>query len=160
MGDQLQRDWPYLVWTTFPALYLVGSLAFGRFSRWKNFQSMLQDSRSRLFLILFVVITGLSHHDVLIKPIQPIHFARGYDWIALFFLASPAILKILDRVTAIRVVPMRIIAVSVVLLFMLSDNLFWFASFRDPSVQNYSIILTPDQSDALQWLNRTAHIQH
>jgi hypothetical protein len=158
---QWELDWPYMFWTFFPALYLVGTFAFVRLSRWKNLLSALQDSRMRLFLVLFVVIMGLTHHDLLIKPVQQIHFAHGYDWIALFFLGAPGLLQILTRTLPVpsnawHTKVWRTAAVALFLLLMTSDNLFWFASFRDASVQHYGIALQTDERDALGWLGQHA----
>ncbi len=154
LREQWELDWPYLAWTLVPALYLVGFLAFLRFSRWEGMKAALADARMRLFVVCFVVIVGLSQHDVIFKPVQPLHFAHGYDWIALFFLASPVLIRLLDRLLAIPRPVLRFAATGSVLLVMMSDNLLWFASFRDPGVQRYSITLTPDQNDVLRWLPR------
>ena len=37
----------------------------------------------------FTVAAGLALHDRIIKPVQPIHFTRGYVWMPLFLLAVP-----------------------------------------------------------------------
>ena len=157
---QWELDWPYMAWTAFPALYLVGTFAFIRLSRWKHLQPVLADPRMRLFMVLLIVILGLTHHDLLIKPVQQIHFAHGYDWIALFFLGAPGLLQLLDKILAIqpKIWPgvWRTAAVAMFLLLMTSDNLFWFASFRDAAVQRYAITIDPDESDALRWLGQHA----
>lgn len=153
---QWELDWPYMFWTAFPALYLVGIFAFVRLSRWKHLQPVLGDSRMRLFLVLLAVILGLTHHDLLIKPVQQIHFAHGYDWIALFFLGAPGLLQLLDKTLSIQSKVWRTAAVAMFLLVMTSDNLFWFASFRDAGVQRYAITIDPDERDALRWLGQHA----
>jgi hypothetical protein len=153
---QWELDWPYVFWTALPALYLVGVLAFVRLSRWKTLQPALGDPRMRLFMVLLIVILGLSHHDLLIKPVQQIHFVHGYDLIALFFLGAPGLLRMLDRVLAVPSRVWRTAAVALFLLVMTSDNLFWFASFRDASVQRYAITIDPDERDALRWLGQHA----
>jgi len=101
-----------------------------------------------LLLVWFGVVFALTQHDLLVKPMQPIHFAHGYDWMALFFLAAPALIPILER--------LRGPALAAVLLLMLSDNLCWFASFLSPEVQRYAITLTPPQHRTLQWLRHNA----
>jgi len=153
---QWEMDWPYLFWTAFPALYLVGIFALVPLTRWKNLQPALQDPQKRLFLVLFAVILGLTHHDLFMKPVQQLHFARGYDWIALFFLGAPGLLKVLDRMSSIHSTLPRAAAVGLFLLLMTSDNLLWFASFHDPSVQHYSIAIDSNERDTLRWLSRHA----
>ena len=153
---QWELDWPYMFWTFFPALYLVGILAFGRLTRWKNLAPVLAQPRMRLCLVWFAVITGLTHHDLILRPRQPIHFAHGYDWIALFLLATPALLTLLEKLLAIRRIPLRALALAGFLFIFLSDNLLWFASFTDAAVQNNAFNLTHDDQDVLRWLDGNA----
>lgn len=145
---QWELDWPYAAWTFGPALYLVGFLAFTRFTRWASARTILESPRSRLLLVWFAVVFALTQHDAFVKPMQPIHFAHGYDWIALFFLAAPVLVPLFERLSA----P----ALAACLLLMLSDNLLWFASFASPTVQRYSVTLTPDENMVLQWLRQNA----
>jgi hypothetical protein len=149
---QWKLDWPYLFWTFTPALYLVAIFAFGRLTRWKNLVAMLAKPRNRLCLVWFAVICGLTHHDLIIQPRQPIHFAHGYDWIALFLLGAPAIVSALDKLLAIRPRLAMVLALSAFLGVFLSDNLLWFATFADASLQWQAIALTHDQKGALDWL--------
>ena len=79
---------------------------------------------------------------------QPIHFAHGYDWMALFFLAAPVLIPLLDRLRG----PALVAAMAI----LLSDNLLWFASFLSPEVQRYAITLTPGERDTLAWLRQHA----
>ncbi len=141
---QWELDWSYMAWTFGPALYLVGFLALMRLTRWRD---VLPDRNARLFLIWFAVIFGLTQHDLFVKPMQPIHFARGYDWIALFFLAAPAIVGLIEK--ALK----RPVMVAVLLAIFLFDNIAWFVSFRDPAVQRYAIALTHGERDVLNWLS-------
>jgi hypothetical protein len=141
-----------MFWTYFPALYLVGLFAFARLTRWKNLRAFLGEPRMRLGLVWFAVIFGLTQHDLVMPPKQPIHFAHGYDWMALFLLATPALLAAIEKVLAIRRIPVRAVALAGVLAVFLSDNLLWFASFADPSVQWHAITLTHEEKGVLDWL--------
>jgi hypothetical protein len=156
LQEQWHLDWPYMFWVFVPALYLVGTFAFGPVTRWKNLKVVLADPRKRLCLVWFAVILGLTHHDLFLRPMQPIHFAHGYDWIALFLLATPVIVGALDKMLAIRRMPWRALAVGSFLLLFLSDNLSWFSSFADASVQDTSVALTHDDKDVLNWLGEHA----
>ncbi len=134
---QWELDWPYIAWTFGPALYLVGFLALMRWrDAWKQ----------RLFLVWFVVVFALTQHDAFVKPMQPIHFAHGYDWIALFFLGSAAMVGLIEKALAR---PMWVVVMLAVFCF---DNIAWFATFRDTKVQRYAIELTPGERDALRWI--------
>ncbi|HEY2843755.1 MAG TPA: hypothetical protein VGJ09_08900, partial [Bryobacteraceae bacterium] len=153
MQAQWELDWPYMFWTFVPALYLVGILAFGRLTRWKTLAPVLAQPRMRLCLVWFAVIIGLTQHDLVLKPRQPIHFAHGYDWIALFFLATPAFFALLEKLLAIRRPVLRTLALAGFLFVFLSDNLLWFASFADANEQDNAMILTRDDRDVLRWLD-------
>ena len=151
----IDRGWLYPVSTFVPVLFIVGCFAAARLWRWPGLRSVLQEPRDRLFLLWFLITFGLSHHDWFMRPIQPIHFARGYDWIALFFLGAPVLIELLDRLSHIEIVPLRTVAVVAFVTFFLSDNLFWFATFLRPGMAQ-AILITPNQKDVLNWLNRTA----
>lgn len=156
MEAQWKLDWPYAFWTWAPALYLVAIFAFGPLTRWKNLVATLASPRNRLCLVWFAVICGLTHHDLLVEPRQPIHFAHGYDWIALFLLGAPAIIGALDKLLALRPRPVMALAVAGFLALFLSDNILWFATFADPAVQWQAFALTLDEKGVLDWLSRHA----
>jgi hypothetical protein len=153
---QWKLDWTYDFWTFAPALYLVALFAFGPLTRWKNLSAALSHPRSRLCLVWFAVICGLTHHDLVIQSRQPIHFAHGYDWTALFFLGAPAIVAVLEKCLAVRPRPVMALAVCGFLGLFLSDNLLWFTSFFDPTVQWQAFALTHDEKNILDWLARHA----
>ncbi len=157
MQEQWQLEWLYTPWTYVPALYLVGVLALPRLTRWKILKNALADPQTRLFLVWFAVIFALTQHNLVVKPVQPIHFAHGYDWIALFFLAAPGLLQVLNRAVSIRMLPLRVAAIVALLALFLSDNLLWFRSFSDPAVQRYAISLSPDEKAVLDWIGHNAH---
>ncbi len=153
---QWKLDWSYDFWTFAPALYLVALFAFGPLTRWKNLTAVLGDPRARLCLVWFAVICGLTHHDLVVQSRQPIHFAHGYDWAALFLLGAPAIVGALDKCLALRPRPIMALAVCCFLGLFLSDNLLWFASFTDPTTQWQAFALTHDEKNVLDWLARHA----
>lgn len=150
--EQFAQNWTYPFWTMVLALYLVGVLALGRLTRWKNLGPVLANPRMRLCFVWFAVILALTHHDLVMKPVQPIHFAHGYDWIALFLLATPALMAFIEKILAVRRAPLRAMALAAFLTLFLFDNLAWLASFADPSIQRFAVNLTADQADILRWL--------
>jgi hypothetical protein len=154
---QLQINWPYPPWIFIPALFLVGFAALTRLIySGENQKHVLEEPRARLFLVWFAVVLGLTQHDLVVKPTQPIHFAHGYDWLALFFLAAPALLSLLDRLLAIERPLLRVGAMTALFIVILFDNLMWFVSFGDPAVQHYAISLDRDQRAVLDWVERHA----
>ena len=128
----IDASWFYPATTFLPALFVVGILAAARLWRWPGFRQVLQSPRNRLFLIWFLIIFGFTQHYRVMRPIQPIHFAHGYDWTALFFLGAPLLISLLDRLLKLEARPLRLAAVSAFLVLFLSDNIFWFANFLNP----------------------------
>ncbi len=45
----------------------------------------------QLLLCALFVATGLAFHDRIIKPVQPLHFTRGYVWMPMFLIGLPVI---------------------------------------------------------------------
>jgi hypothetical protein len=151
---QWRLDWPYDFWTYAPALYLVALFALGPLTRLKNLIPALGQPRTRLCLVWFAVIFALTQHDLLIPSRQPIHFAHGNDWTALFLLGAPAIVAALDKLLSLRPRPVMALAVCGFLALFLSDNALWFASFWDPMTQWQAFALTHDEKNVLDWLSR------
>ena len=138
-----------------PALLIVGLFALARLIRWPGFRQVVRDPRNRLFLVWFLIVFGITQHYRIIRPIDPIHFAHGYDWMALFFLGSPLLVAVLDRLLGFEGAWLRGLALSAFLLFFLSDNIVWFATFLRPTTSE-AIILYEQQMDVLKWLGRNA----
>jgi hypothetical protein len=55
----------------------------------------------KLFLCFFGASFLLSNHQWFMKPIQPLHFTRGYPWIALALLGAPTLERILHALRRI-----------------------------------------------------------
>jgi hypothetical protein len=150
----LQQHWGK-AWTYPPkvfigALILVGCLAIWRLAS-SRFQP-LRDSRTRLFAVWFLVVFALTQHNLVMHPIQPIHFAHGYDWMALFFLGAPLLIAILDRILKIASPLARSAPLALVLGLFLLDNAAWLVKI---SMQNeYLVSLSKNQSAALSWLGK------
>lgn len=148
---------PYHPATFVPALFLVGLLAFARLRRWPGWRQLIREPRSRLFLVWFLVVFGLTQHYLVMKPAQAIHFAHGYDWIALFFLSAPLLGAVLDRLLRIEPSRLRILAVSAFMLFFLLDNIVWFADFLNPHAEVADTIrLTESEKQVLNLLGQIA----
>jgi hypothetical protein len=145
------RNWLYPASVFLPALCLVGLFALARLWRWPGVGRVIRDRRSRLFLLAFLVIFGFTQHYRVMDPIQPIHFAHGYDWIALFFLGAPVLVGVLGWLLRIQARWLRVLALCALVGLFLSDNLFWFTSFIKPNVSQ-AMILGHEQKDLLKWL--------
>ena len=92
---QLQSVWELdwsLPWSSaFPAWGVVALLAAARIARDAQ---CVRTSTVGFLLCAWGVATGLSLHDRLIAPVQPIHFTRGYVWMPLFLLGAPLLVDL------------------------------------------------------------------
>jgi hypothetical protein len=73
---------------------------------------------------LGAVSLALAKHDLLIAPVQPLHFTRGYIWTPLFLLGAPLLVRALRAASGIAVARLAV-PCAIVGLF-LSDNAVWF----------------------------------
>ena len=156
LREQWELAWLYSPSTYVPALFIVGSLAATRLVRRPGLRAAVKDTRVRLFIMWFVVVFALSQHNLIAKPMQPVHFAHGYDWAALFFLGAPVLVAAIERLLSIRSRELRYAVIGLLLGFVLFDNLLWYASFFAPARQSQAINLTKDQKAVLDWLGGNA----
>jgi uncharacterized protein YaiI (UPF0178 family) len=144
------KAWIYPPKVFIGALILVGCLAIWRLAS-SRFRP-LRDARVRLFAVWFVVVFALTQHNLVMHPIQPIHFAHGYDWMALFFLGAPLLIAILDRILKMPSPLARNAALALVLGLFLLDNASWLV--KSAVSNEYLVSLTKNQNAALRWLSR------
>ncbi len=85
-----ELDWS-LKWSS--ALAAWGFAAATAVFRLSTNPSILRTTTVQFLLCALLVAGGLSLHDRLIKPVQPLHFTRGYVWLPLFLLGLPALLE-------------------------------------------------------------------
>jgi uncharacterized protein YaiI (UPF0178 family) len=149
--QNFQKAWLYPPKAFIGALILVACLAIWRLAR-SSF-GPLHDPRVRLFSVWFVIVFALTQHNLVMRhPLQPIHFAHGYDWMALFFLGAPLLIAIFDRICRIPRPLARNAALALVLGLFLLDNAAWLIKI---AVNNEFIVtLTRNQSAALTWLSQ------
>jgi hypothetical protein len=150
LQSQWQKAWLYPPKTIVAALIIVGSLAIWRVARSKF--RCFHAPRNRLFAVWFLVVIALTQHNLVMRPIQPIHFAHGYDWTALFFLGAPILIAAIDGLLNITRPWARRGALALLMAFFLLDNAAWLVEI---AVHNeFLVFLTKDQSAALIWLSR------
>lgn len=75
-------------------------------------------SRDEQFLAVAAAVAfGLTIHDrILPRPVQPLHFSRGYVWMPLFLIAVPQIQKLLTAIAEFPVVRRRVVFGAIMLL--------------------------------------------
>lgn len=121
---QLIEQWS-LPWTLPKESWLAGYavavvLVAVRFRSPERMRSAWSNPTTRLLISWVVVWSVLEHHELFTRPIQPLHFTRGYVWAGLFLLGAPALAELAS--SRRRVARPLIVALIVV---MLSDNAAW-----------------------------------
>jgi hypothetical protein len=119
VSDQYSLNWRLRYFNMVPAYCIVGALATASFLKLKK--DFLRTDSTRLFLTWFTVAFLLANHEIFMKPMQPLHFTRGYVWTSLFLLGLPA-LHYLFQNEKFRNYSFALILFSV--LFF-SDNFLW-----------------------------------
>ena len=120
--------------------------------RHSGFQ-LFKNSFNRFLLIYFLISLALANHELIMKPIQPIHFAHGHIYIPLFLLGSRYLISFFNKQKGI---PFLLIKYSVFLI-LISDNLAWFSGqsyinlYREDA--GVSIRIKQKQIDILNYIN-------
>ncbi len=122
VSEQYSLNWRLRYFSIIPAYCITGLLALISAFKLNKPGIFFSQSQNRLFLLWFLIAFSLANHEIFMKPMQPLHFTRGYIWTSLFVLGVPALHYFLIKLTASFI--KRIIATSFLLLF-LSDNLIW-----------------------------------
>jgi len=148
--QQWPKAWLYRPKAYVAALIIVGVLALWRLAR-SRFHC-LREPRTRLFAVWFLVVFALTQHNLVMRrPLQPIHFAHGYDWTALFFLGAPVLISILDSTLKISRPMVRWSALALLMGVFLLDNAAWLVKI---AVHNeFLLSLTRGESGVLTWLS-------
>ncbi len=121
---QYSIGWTYSLLIAIPAYCIVGALALINMYRSRPVKKFLAIPHQRLFLCWGIIAFLLSKHEWFIRPMQPIHFTRGYVWAGLFLFALPALLWLVNYLRA-----KKIKWVLYVFIFIfLSDNILWTAN--------------------------------
>jgi len=158
---KLMEKWsePWLLQATnfVPAYALVGALAAWSFRRLELARTFFADARNRLFLVWFLVAFALANHEFAVKPIQPLHFTRGYIWTPLFFMGSTTLAGLFRGLRWRGGPVVGSLAVGSIVAVLLLDNALWLGSFpweaaHGRPAKYWSV--TADQLAVYRWLCR------
>ncbi len=148
LQQQWSLPWIFHYWNFSASDGLVCALAaIAVATRWRITRL---DLRQRLLFFWFAISLALANHDLLLRPVQPLHFTRGYIWIPLFLLGAPVLLEALE--TGLRARTLRLWAVVLTLFVFMLDNTVWIgtrmvgAIFGDPGE---AISLDPREREVL-----------
>jgi hypothetical protein len=153
VSDQYSLDWHYSFYNFIPAYILVFTL-FIVTVKIKQLKDFINHPSNRLFLCMAAVSALLSNHELFMKPMQPVHFTRGYEWTAYFFMGIPALHFLLNKLKF-----RTVLAISFISL-MLLDNFLWIVNhIRNPKASPVAYI-TKEQQDILTLLNKKVNTYH
>jgi len=167
---QLQLQWT-LDWTVdLPqalfAYSFVGLVALWTVRSRTRLRAVVTDPTKRLLIVWFVVSIALENHEQFVKhPVQPIHFTRGYVWVALFLLGVPTLAAAFRRAYHSPRAPTLVVGAATVFVLALADNSVWLGataaqglglplepqSAAGPVRLGYG--LTAEQTHLLAWLH-------
>lgn len=122
--SQYSAGWTYSLLIAIPAYCLVAALSFLNAFINKPFKKFLSIPHQRLFLCWAIIAFLLSKHEWFIKPMQPIHFTRGYVWAGLFLFSLPALVWLINYLQQSTLRKWLLYGFTFIFL---SDNLIWSA---------------------------------
>ena len=117
-------DWNYKAWHFVPAYAIVWWLTFFCIKNVAAFKKHFSNSNNRLFFCWGMVAFLLSVHGFAIKPIQPIHFTRGYVYAGFFLCSIPALQLLM--VKYLKNTIKGYFFLCCLLFIFLFDNITWF----------------------------------
>ena len=149
---QWTLSWLLRFWNYIPAYALVAFFAVWRVRNLALAKRFFAVPHNRLLTVWFATAFALAKHDLFIRPIQPLHFTRGYIWMPLFLMGAPALVSFLKKLCS---PPVRLghlaCGVAIIGLFLF-DNAAWLGSFLVRHDQG--IRLTYDQTQLISWMGQ------
>ncbi|MEO7983565.1 MAG: hypothetical protein ABI688_05755 [Bacteroidota bacterium] len=152
VSEQFSVNWRLRFFSMIPAYAIVAPLAFLGIFKFSKPKLFFQHSHNRLFLCWLIVVMLLVNHELFMKPRQPIHFTRGYDWTGFFLLGLPALAPVFDYLRKIK--RGRVLLAVFVCLF-LSDNFLWITNYIRFTDKTKSVMyISPEQKEILNLVTK------
>jgi len=146
VSEQYALNWRLRYFSMLPAYCIVGTLALVTF--WRSKKVFFQTPAVRLFTAWFAVAFLLANHELFLKPMQPLHFTRGYVWTSLFLLGIPALHLFYQNGRK------KLVLILFTLLFF-SDNALWiFNAVRFKATSPSTAYITKEQQLILRSLKK------
>lgn len=150
VSRQYKLTWGLRFYRMIPAYCIVGTLAIVSVYK-ASFLGFLQVRSNRLLVCWFLVAFSLANHDMFMKPMQPIHFTRGYVWTSLFLLGLPALLQLNNY---LKTKFGNLVLVFFCLLFF-SDNGLWITNHvYSKATRPGASYISGEQKQVLKLLNQ------
>ncbi len=163
----LQEEWT-LPWVRYKSqiiatLGMVGLMAAARLAWPSRFMAAIKDRQFRLLGSWFLVAMALAQHDWFVTPRQPVHFTHAYDWVPLFLIGAPMMVRVVDYLLSRRTLVARL-AIAAMLVVAFLDNSIWFARIIErswageaASEEAHDMRMPVTMRDALTELNAPAY---
>ena len=158
VADQLALPWLLPASSILPAYGLVGLLAAWNLRRAALASRFVAIPVNRLLLVWFVVAFVLANHEWVVKPMQPLHFTRGYIWTPLFLMGAGPLLRLFRSVATAPARAAGRVGVAAIVVLLLADNALWLGTFpwRD-SAWRQSVYLHEAERQLLAYLAADEH---
>lgn len=154
VSEQFSVNWRLRFFSMIPAYALVAPLAVLSIFHFSKPRKFFQNPHHRLFACWLIVVLLLVNHELFMKPRQPIHFTRGYDWTGFFLLGLPALPRLLDWFKKWKT---GAIATAVFIGLFLSDNFLWITNYIRFTNKTTSVMyLNTEQREVLATLDKNA----
>ena len=155
VSQQYALNWRLGWYRILPAYCIVGILAIVSIAK-KSFKAFFSNTWNRLFACWFIIAFLLANHEVFMRPMQPIHFTRGYIWASLFLLGLPALRQLhlyIDR----RWHRPGLCFFAFLFFF---DNLLWISTHvAVRAKQPYATYITAEQKNLFHLLDQESNNQ-
>ena len=152
--SQYSAGWTYSLLIAIPAYCLVAALSILNTYINRPVKKFLSIPHQRLFLCWAIISFLLSKHEWFIKPMQPIHFTRGYTWAGLFLFSLPALVWLIKYLQQTTVRKWLLYGFTFIFL---SDNIIWTTNLlRGTNNIEWEGHISNDTKEVLNYLNKNA----
>lgn len=156
--NQYSASWTHSFRVFIPAYLLVLLLALFT-ARIKNKSTnFLSKPDQRLFICWALISFLLSKHEWFIRPMQPLHFTRGYTWAGLFLFALPGIIWLIQW--GKRSLVRRSLYASIIVLLMVDNTLWVYNQLREKATTEWEGHLSADTKAVLHFLGENTNSNH
>lgn len=116
-------------------------------------KSFKTDLVFRHFLITWIIVSLiLGFNNLFIDGYQPLHFTRGYLWLAFFLAGYPWLRESMAKIRRMKSWAGASL-ISLLLLFFLLDNIAWFIENSRLEAKGTTLQLSPAREHMLDYLN-------
>lgn len=150
--SQYSAGWTYSFRVFVPAYSLVVILSVLTIYFNKRKATILSSPYQRLFLCWAIIAFLLSKHEWFIRPMQPLHFTRGYIWAGLFLFGLPGLNRLLEIFAGKK---RGILLITLLCMLFLLDNSLWVGNhLRTKYTSEWEGHITNDTKEIFSFLQK------